>query len=86
MANVYGLPVQRLAILEEATSMGAAITGGVGIGMYPDFSISERMNPIVETIEPEPAAQAVYEQIYPIFEASYQALKPVYELMSGLRV
>jgi len=83
MANVYGLPVQRLAILEEATSMGAAVTGGVGIGMYPDFSMSEQMNPIVETIEPEPAAQAIYEQIHPIFEACYQALKPVYELMSS---
>ena len=38
MADIYGLPVQRLAILEEATSMGAALVGGVGVGLYPDFS------------------------------------------------
>ena len=45
MADVYGVPVQRLAILEEATSMGAALAGGVGVGLYPDFGMIERMNP-----------------------------------------
>lgn len=82
MADLYGLPVHRLTILEEATSMGAALTGGVGVGLYPDFSLGERMNPVAEVIEPNPAAQAAYEQRYPIFEAAYQALRPVYELMA----
>lgn len=81
MANVYGLPVHRLAILEEATSMGAALAGGVGVGLYPDFSMIETMNQVTEIIEPDPAAQAAYEQIYPIFEATYQALVPVYDMM-----
>jgi xylulokinase len=84
MANVYGIPVQRLAILEEATSMGAAVTGGVGVGLYPDFSIAEQMNQIAETIPPDPAAQAVYDRLYPIFEATYRALEPVYERMAAL--
>ncbi len=82
MADLYGLPVHRLTILEEATSMGAALTGGVGVGLYPDFSLGERMNPVAEVIEPDPAAQAAYEQRYPIFEAAYQALVPVYELLA----
>jgi len=82
MADVYGMPVHRLAILEEATSMGAALTGGVGIGLYPDFSMIETMNQVIEVIEPDPAAQAAYEQIYPIFEATYQALVPIYDKMA----
>jgi xylulokinase len=84
MANVYGMPVHRLAILEEATSMGAALAGGVGVGLYPDFSMIETMNQVTEIIEPNPAAQAAYEQIYPIFEAAYQALVPVYDMMAGI--
>jgi xylulokinase len=84
MANVYGMPVQRLSILEEATSMGAALTGGVGVGLYPDFSMSETMNQVAETMQPIPADQETYDQIYPIFEAAYQALVPVYDLMAGL--
>jgi xylulokinase len=82
MADVYGMPVHRLAILEEATSMGAALVGGVGVGLYPGFSMIETMNQVAEVIEPDPAAHAAYEQIYPIFEAAYQALLPVYDMIA----
>jgi xylulokinase len=82
MADIYGLPVQRLAILEEATSMGAALAGGIGVGLYRDFSMSETMNRTVEVIEPDPQAQAVYARLYPIFEAAYQALLPVYDMLA----
>lgn len=82
MADVYGVPVHRLVVLEEATSMGAALAGGVGVGLYPDFSMSETMNRIAETIAPDPTAQAAYERIYPIFEAAYQALAPVYDMIA----
>jgi xylulokinase len=84
MANVYGMPVLRLSILEEATSMGAALVGGVGVGLYPDFSMGETMNQVVETIQPVPEVQEAYDQIYPIFEAAYQALVPVYDMMAGV--
>ena len=84
MADVYGMPVLRLSILEEATSMGAALTGGVGVGLYPDFSMSETMNQAAETIQPVPGIQEAYDQIYPIFEAAYQALVPVYDMMAGV--
>jgi xylulokinase len=83
MADVYGMPVLRLSILEEATSMGAALTGGVGIGLYPDFSMSETMNQVAETLRPVPKVQEAYDQVYPIFEAAYQALVPVYDMMAG---
>ncbi len=82
MADVYGVPVHRLAILEEATSMGAALVGGVGVGLYPDFSIIENMNRVVEVMEPNLEAHARYEQLLPIFEASYQALVPIYDMIA----
>ena len=79
MADIYGLPVFRMAILEEATSMGAAMAGGVGVGLFPDFSVSQQMNPVAEIFAPDPKARQVYEQMFPLFEACYQALVPVYE-------
>ncbi|MBN1565934.1 MAG: xylulokinase [Anaerolineae bacterium] len=84
MADIYGIPVRRLAILEEATSMGAALAGGVGVGLYPDFDLIEQMNRVDLEIEPNPAAVAVYDTLYPVFEAAYQALVPVYDLLAGL--
>jgi xylulokinase len=82
MADVYGVPVQRLAILEEATSMGAALTGGVGVGLYPDFTMAKRMNPVAATLDPDPAAQAVYTDLLPIFSQAYAALTPVYDALA----
>jgi xylulokinase len=84
MADIYGMPVHRMSILEEATSMGAAVAGGVGVGIYKDFSIIAQMNHIAETIQPDPAAQAQYERIYPIFEATYNALLPIYDQIAEL--
>ncbi len=82
MADVYGIPVHRLAVLQEATSMGAALAGGIGVGLYPDFSMSETMNQIAETVQPDPANQAVYARTYPIFEAAYHALVPIYDMLA----
>lgn len=82
MADIYGVPVHRLAILEEATSMGAALAGGIGVGVYPDFSIIESMNRVVEVIEPDPVSHARYQQIFPIFESAYQALVPIYDMIA----
>lgn len=84
MADIYGLPVERLKVLEEATSMGAALAGGVGVGLYPGFEMIHEMNPVAEVIEPNAEAAQVYERLYPVFEASYQALVPVYEQLSDL--
>jgi xylulokinase len=65
--------------------MGAAMAGGIGVGLFPDFSVSQQMNPVAEVFEPDPAAQRVYGQIFPLFESCYQALAPVYEQMSSTR-
>lgn len=84
MADIYGLPLQRLAILEEATSMGAAVVGGVGVGLYPDFTIAERMNDVVETISNNPQNATTYDALYEVFEASYHALEPIYTQLANL--
>ena len=68
--------------IREIRREGAALVGGVGVGLYPDFSLIESMNRTVEVIDPDPAAQAVYQKTFPIFEAAYHALVPVYDLIA----
>lgn len=84
MADIYGMPVHRLAILEEATSMGAALVGGVGVGLYPDFSMIETMNKVAETIQPNSENSAIYSRQYPIFNRLYEALIPAYTEIAAL--
>jgi len=83
MADVYGVPIQRLAILEEATSMGAAVVGGVGVGLYTDFSIAEQMNEVVSVTQPNQESHAIYEQVKPLFDESYDALVPLFDKLKG---
>ena len=84
MADIYGMPVQRLAILEEATSMGAALAGGVGVGLYSGFDMSQQMNPIVDTLAPNLEIHARYQAMLPIFDRLYAALEPLYADIAAL--
>jgi len=82
MADVYGLPILRPRLLDEATSLGAAIAGGIGVGIFPDFGVAERLVEIVEEQRPDPHAHARYERLYPIFCAAYESLVPVFERLA----
>jgi len=79
MADIYDCPVARPNYLEEATSMGAAIVGGVAAGLFADFDVIDRFLRIEDVVHPNPANQAVYRRLMPIFEKCYQGLVEVYE-------
>jgi len=79
LADVFGRPTLRPRLLEEATSLGAAIAGGVGVGLFPDFSIVKQRIEIVNRHMPDPEAQAVYDRLYPIFLETYNALVPIFD-------
>jgi xylulokinase len=84
MADIYGIPVQRPALLVEATSFGAAMAGGIGVGIYKDWSMAESLTPIVDEIQPNPALAARYEKLSRVFEHAYEAFVPVYEELAAL--
>ncbi len=84
MADVYGMPVHRLAILEEATSMGAALVGGVGVGLYSGFDMIHQMNAVASTVQPDEKARAIYERMQPVFDKLYQALVPAFDDIAAL--
>ena len=84
MANIYGVPIRRPALLAEATSFGAALAGGIGVGMYKDWSLAETLTPIVDEILPDPQLTGQYEKMYAIFNRAYEAFVPLYGEMAGL--
>jgi xylulokinase len=75
MADIFGMPVQRLALLEEATSMGAGVAGGVGVGIWKDFSQVDQMVQIASEARPHEEHRALYEELYEIFNESYSTLE-----------
>lgn len=85
MADVYGRKILCPLLLKEATSLGAAIAGGIGTGIFKNFRVAERLVKIVETQSPRPSARERYERLYPIFKNAYQALVPIYEQIASLK-
>ena len=86
MADLYGKRVLKPRLLQEATSLGAAIAGGVGVGLFKDFRAAEKMIQIVDTHDPDPEAHERYERLYAVFQSAYRALVPVFEEIASLEV
>ncbi len=78
MADVYNTRILVPSLLEEAGSMGAAVTGGVGAGIYKDFTAVERFLEINSVQEPDQAAVEKYRQVKAVFDECYFALKDVF--------
>ena len=85
LADIYGLPILRPALLAEATSLGAAIAGGVGVGLFPDFRVAHEFVQVEEAERPNAAAQARYAELYPLFQETYRALESIYERLGKMQ-
>ncbi len=81
-ADVYNLPVKIPNYLEEATSIGAAVTAGVGLGVYDSFDVIKDFMAIEKTIYPIEENVEKYKKLKTIFNKSYHSLCGVYDDLS----
>ncbi|MCP4165433.1 MAG: xylulokinase [Chloroflexi bacterium] len=84
LADVYQLPVARLNLSVQATALGAAIAGGVGVGLYPDYKIGRDLAPIHDYQYPQPETSPLYEPYFKLFEQTYVALEPIFTQLAKL--
>ncbi len=84
LAGVYGLPIDRVGPSAQATVLGAAIAGGVGVGIFPDYTVARSLAPVTATESPDAAMQARYEAVYALFKDTYIALEPLFERLAWL--
>ena len=84
MADVFDKRMLLPQFIHEATSLGAAIAGGIGVGIFRDFDEVEKLNPTQEVITPNPENVKVYQQLYPTFVKAYESLLEVFEELANL--
>jgi autoinducer 2 (AI-2) kinase len=73
LADVLGIPVQ-VPVVKEATSLGAALLAGKGIGLYPDIKEAARkLVKIEREFAPNPENQGVYQKAYDAWQTVYAA-------------
>ena len=84
LADACGCPVQTLESTAEATSMGAAIIGGVACGAFAGFDVVDDLLKTSETTRPVPANVSFYRGRTEVLVKAYESLVGVYgDLAAG---
>ena len=78
LADVLGVPVLRRSVDAEAGSLGAAVTGLVGLGALPDFAAARTLSEITDVLEPQRDPRLAHD-LHDRFEAARDALLPWFE-------
>ena len=78
MADIFETDILVPETLEEGGSMGAAVIGGVGVGIFEDFDAVDRFLRIKERQEPRQEYAPLYQEKKAVFNRLYEALKPLY--------
>ncbi|MDR2172351.1 MAG: xylulokinase [Planctomycetaceae bacterium] len=79
MADIFCTKIQRPNFIEEATSIGAAIVGGVGTKIFKNFNVIEQFLKTEETILPNPENEKIYKKIRPLFDKAYYSLEELFD-------
>jgi xylulokinase len=73
-ADVYGVPIEQGELVEEATSVGAAVAALVGSGLWSDFSRARDIFTVRQTFYPEEKRVHMYRERRQEFAGLYRAL------------
>lgn len=78
LADVLELPIYLPALTTEATALGALVAGGIGVGLFSDFTVIDRLIAIREAEHPQPDQHQQYAALLPLFKQTYEALNPIF--------
>jgi xylulokinase len=79
LADVWGVPVVRRNLTDEATAVGAAVVAGVGVGLFDDFAVAQRFSAEVSTSTPDPEGHVRLTAAYALFMEAYERLEPWFD-------
>jgi len=81
-ADIMEKPVVKLNFIDEATSIGAAIAGGVGVGIFSSIRDADKIVRCVDRTAAQSEHFPVYRKRYDVFKKSYQQLRDVFSLLA----
>lgn len=80
-ADVWGVPVRRRDLVDEATALGAAVVGGVGVGLFGDFEVARDLSERTAQHEPDAGRHARYRHEHEVFLDAYRRLEPWFDTL-----
>lgn len=76
IADVWGIPVRRRSVVEEANSLGAAVVGAVGLGLLESFDAARDLSRVVAEFTPDVERHDRYQERAGRFRTAYTSLAP----------
>jgi len=77
LADAFDADVVISNIGQEAAALGAAMIGGVGVGVWKDFEIVDTLTETVSVTKPDPAAVERLQKLLPIFKDAVAAISDI---------
>jgi xylulokinase len=85
-ADVNSVPFARVSNPQQATAVGAAIMGGVGVGIWDGYEEAADLVAISKRFTQNPAATDRYDQLYPVYKCAYPTLKESFDKIAAYQV
>jgi len=85
LADVYNTEIVLTNIGQEAAALGAAIVGGVAVGLWKDFTVVDEISKVISVSEPNPENVQKYEEILPIFKLASEQMGTISDRLAELQ-
>lgn len=82
LANILECTLYTPRYIEEATSIAATVMAGIGVGVYKDFEAISTFQDIQSSYVNDMRDREIYTKLKNVFDASYYALEPIFEMLS----
>jgi len=84
LADVWRVPVQVLSsAAQDATSLGAGIAAGIGVGIFSSVADGCRAVTVQRTLAPDAAPRDTYNRAFGLYLSLYPALKDAFARRTG---
>ena len=81
LADVWGKEVRRRSLVDEANALGAAVVGGVGVGLFADFGVAPGFSAVGAAFAPDPERHERLSARYAQFLDAYRRLETLFDAL-----
>ena len=85
-ADVNGVPFARVSNPQQCTATGAAVMGGVGVGVWDSYEDAAALAKISKRFVPNNENSQMYDELYPIYKDLYPTLKANFDKIAAYQV
>lgn len=85
-ADLYDMNVVKTNVDQNAAALGAAATAAVGTGLWRDFTPVDAIHEVEDVTAPDPAHQAVYARLLPVYARATRALADLGDRLAAVEL